>query len=312
MAMEAAMRECRWNAGSVPEGEKVPELAPGRRKTCVITGATSGLGFEVARQLAAAGMNLVGIGRSEDKCRRAESELRKESPGPDIRFVISDLSALGQVRAAAETVKAVLPEGRLDCLVHNAATVSNGYIGTEDGYELQFAVNYLSAFLLTRELFPYLSRPREARVITMCSGSHRRTRINWDDPMLRKRYGCLKAYKQSKLALVLFTVELNRRIAGRFPIRALGIEPGLVDTALGEKNTGGVVRLYWRRRRKKGLTPAEAAASVVRLAMAPAQDIPQDYWRLWGPTEPSPYARRVDSALRLWQLSEKLCGVEFL
>jgi NAD(P)-dependent dehydrogenase (short-subunit alcohol dehydrogenase family) len=257
-------------------------------------------------------MNVVGVGRSDDKCRRAEEELRKESPGPDVRFVISDLSALGNVRAAAEAVKAVLPGGRLDCLVHNAAAVSKWYIGTEDGYELQFTVNYLSAFLLTRELFPCLSRPKEARVITVCSGSHRRTRINWDDPMLRKSYGCLRAYKQSKLALVLFTIELNRRIAGRFPIRALGVEPGLVDTGLGEKNTGGLVRLYWRRRRKKGLPPAEAAASVVRLAVAPSQDIPQDYWRLWGPTEPSPYARRVDGALRLWQLSEKLCGVEFL
>jgi len=282
------------------------------RKTGVITGATSGLGFEAARQLAAGGMNVIGIGRSAEKCRLAEKAITSGSSGPSVRFVVADLSSLANVRAAAAAVKALLPGGRLDRLVHNAATVSNWYIGTEDGYELQFAVNYLAAFLLTRELFPCLIKPRESRVITVSSGSHRKTLINWKDPMFRKSYGCYKAYKQSKLALVLFTLELNRRVASRFPLQALGIEPGLVNTALGEKNTGGLVRAHWRFHRRKGLSPAEAAAFLVRLAADPAPMVAHDYWRLGRPVEPSPYARRIDVALRLWQLSEKMCGVEFL
>jgi NAD(P)-dependent dehydrogenase (short-subunit alcohol dehydrogenase family) len=282
------------------------------RNTAVITGATSGLGLETARQLAAAGLNVIGIGRSAEKCRLAEREVSAAASGPEVRFVVADLSSLANVRAAAAAVKPLLPGGRLDRLVHNAATVSNWYIGTEDGYELQFAVNYLAAFLLTRELFPCLARPEDARVITVSTGSHRRARIHWDDPMFRKSYGCLKAYKQSKLALVMFTLELNRRVAGRFTLRALGVEPGLVDTALGEKNTGGLVRAYWKRRRKKGLSPVEAAAFVVRLAAGPAPAAGQDYWRLGRPIEPSPYARRVDAALQLWQLTERMCGVEFL
>jgi hypothetical protein len=110
----------------------------------------------------------------------------------------------------------------------------------------------------------------------------------------------------------MFTLELNRRVAGRFTLRALGIEPGLVDTALGEKNTGGLVRAYWRRRRKKGLSPAEAAGFVVRLAAGPAPAAGQDYWRLDRPIEPSAYARRVDAALQLWQMTERMCGVDFL
>jgi NAD(P)-dependent dehydrogenase (short-subunit alcohol dehydrogenase family) len=281
-------------------------------RTAVVTGATSGIGFEIALQLAAGGMNVIGIGRSPEKCRLSEEAISSGSSGPGVRFVVADLSSLGNVRSAAATINALLPRGRLDRLIHNAATVSNWYIGTEDGYEQQFAVNYLAAFLLTRELFPCLARPEEARVIAVSSGSHRRTEINWEDPMFRKSYGCLKAYKQSKLALAVFTFELNRRVAGRFPVRAMGVEPGLVDTDLGEKHTGGLVRAYWRRRRKKGSSPAEAAASIVRSATDPAPMIARDYWRLGQPVEPSPYSRRIDVGLRLWQLSEKMCGVEFL
>jgi NAD(P)-dependent dehydrogenase (short-subunit alcohol dehydrogenase family) len=282
------------------------------RKACVITGATSGIGLETARQLAAAGMTVIGVGRSADKCRQAREDILSTCPGSDVRFTAADLSSLGNVRNMAAAVRSLLAGDRLDRLIHNAAAVSNSYIGTEDGYELQFTVNYLAAFLLTRELFPSLVRPAEARIVTISSGSHRGCRMNWEDPMLRKKYGCLKAYKRSKLALVLFTLELNRRVAARFPIRAIGIEPGLVDTGLGEKNAGGLVRAYWGKRRKKGLRPAEAAGSVVRVTLAPSEEVPGDYWRLDRPVEPSPYARRPDAALRLWQLSEKLCGTDFL
>lgn len=282
------------------------------RKIGVVTGATSGIGFEIARQLAAGGMDVIGIGRSAEKCRLAEKAVSSEPSGGGVQFVVADLSSLRNVRAAAAAVKALLPGGRLDRLIHNAATVNNWYIGTEDGYEQQFVVNYLSAFLLTRELFPCLARPEDARVIAVSSGSHRRTTIHWDDPMFRKAYGCLKAYKQSKLALVIFALELNRRVASRFPLRALGVEPGVVDTDLGEKNTRGLVRLYWKHRRKRGHSPAEAAAFIVRLAAGPSPVVARDYWRLDRPVEPSPYARRIDVALRLWQLSERMCGIEFL
>jgi len=290
----------------------MPDLALDRRKTCVITGATSGIGFEAARQLAAGGMNVVGVGRSAEKCRRAEEAIVSEFPDPEVRFIVSDLSTLGNVRNAAGAIRGGLQGGIIDRLIHNAATVSNWYIGTEDGYELQFVVNYLSAFLLTSELFPCLAKSDEARVIAVSSGSHRKTRMNWDDLMFRKRYGCLKAYKQSKLALVLFTMEMNRRAGGKHPVRALAVEPGLVDTDLGEKNTGGLVRMFWKYRRKKGISAAEAAASVVRLAAGEKSDADDVYWRLSNPVEPSDYAKREDAALRLWRASETLCGVGFL
>jgi NAD(P)-dependent dehydrogenase (short-subunit alcohol dehydrogenase family) len=283
-----------------------------RNKVCVMTGVTSGIGLEAAKQLAAGGMRVIGVGRTAEGCRRAEEEIRGSSHGVEVRVIAADLSSLGSVRGAAAAVREDLPDGRLDRLIHNAATVSDWYIGTVDGYELQFAVNYLAAFLLTHELFPALVRPEEARVITVSSGLHRRAEIRWEDPMFRGKYSGLKAYKQSKLALVLFTLELNRRVAHRFPVRAIGVEPGLVDAAIGEKNTGGLVAAHGTRKGTRGLDPADAAAAVVRLAADRAASIPADYWRLGRPSEPSSYARSVDAALRLWRLSERLCGIDFL
>jgi NAD(P)-dependent dehydrogenase (short-subunit alcohol dehydrogenase family) len=271
-------------------------------KTCVISGATTGIGLETAKQLAAGGMQVIGIGRGPGTCRRAEVELGRSNRHAEVRFMAVDFSALGNVRRAAAVIREELPGGRLDRLIHNAVALSSRYIGTEDGYELQFAVNYLAAFLLTRELLPCLVRPNDGRVIAVSSGSHRRAEIAWSDPMLRRRYSGLQAYRQSKLALVLFTRELNRRVTHRFPLRAIGVEPGLVDAAA----IGG------SRPAHRGLSPADAAASIVRLAAEPPSSIPAAYWRLGRPAEPSPYAQSAEAALRLWRLSEKLIGADFL
>jgi NAD(P)-dependent dehydrogenase (short-subunit alcohol dehydrogenase family) len=142
---------------------------------------------------------------------------------------------------------------------------------------------------MTHELFPALIRPEEARVIAVSSSSHRRTEMAWDDLMLRRRYSGRRAYRQSKLALVLFTMELNRRAANRFPLRAIGIELGPADE--GSAN--------------KGLSAADAAEAIVRLAAGPASSIMSDYWRLGRPIEPSPYPAPSRRRLR----PPKLCGV---
>ncbi len=270
-------------------------------QTCVISGATSGIGLETVKQLAAGGMRVIGLGRGPESCRRAEAEFGKSGRRAEVRFMAVDLSSLGNVRRAAAALREELPGGRLDRLIHNAVALSGRYIGTEDGYELQFAVNYLAAFLLTRELLPALVRPQDGRVIAVSSSSHRRAEISWDDPMLRRRYSGHKAYGQSKLALVLFTRELNRRVSRRFPLRAIGVEPGLVDASIGGA-----------RPKDRGLSPADAATSIVRLAVEPRSSITADYWRLGRPAEPSAFARSAEAALRLWRLSEKLTGADFL
>ncbi|MEJ2266417.1 MAG: SDR family NAD(P)-dependent oxidoreductase [Anaerolineales bacterium] len=192
-------------------------------KTMVVTGATSGIGLATGRALSEMGAFVIGVGRSAARCNQAREAilthhpsaritylLLTHHPSARITYLLADLSSQRQVRQLAAAIRDQVTSsgaGQLDVLINNAATVSNWYTATEDGYELQFAVNHLAPFLLTLELLPLLKKAPSARIITVSSGSHRNTRIHWQDVMLRRGYNTLRAYKQSKLANVLFTFE---------------------------------------------------------------------------------------------------------
>ncbi len=279
-------------------------------KTVVITGATSGIGFAAARELARMGAFVIGVGRDAGHCAQAAAAIRAACPQAQVSYLLTDLSSLKQVRQLAVDAKAILTDGRLDVLINNAAMVTNLRTVTEDGYETQFAVNHLAPFLLTHELLPALQAAPAARVLTVSSNSHRGARIRWADPMLRRGYNTLRAYRQSKVANVLFTVEFNRRYAESIGVRACAVDPGLVNTHIGSKGTWGLVRRVWDWRRKKGKTPEEGAATIVFLAANP-DVVGEDeiYWKDCRPIPPDPYALREDEAARLWALSEQLCGL---
>ena len=282
-------------------------------KTVLITGATSGIGLAAAHALARNGCRVIGVGRSVERCAEAAEAIRTGAPGVRVDYLVADLSSQRQIRALSAAVKERLTEEGvgLDVLVNNAGAVSAWYMTSEDGYEMQFAVNHLAPFLLTRELLPLLARSGSARVITTSSGSHYRTRMRWRDVMFRNGYNCLSVYKQSKLANLLFTHELNRRLGPEFGVRAYALDPGLVDTAIGEKGTTGIVKWFWRRRRRKGITPQKAAETIVHLATSAALEDPRaSYWKECRPMRPSRYSGREDAMQRLWELSERLCGFE--
>ncbi len=176
-------------------------------KTIVVTGATAGIGQATAHALALRGAHVIGVGRSPARCQALREAILAERPGARVSVAAADLASQRQIRQLAAEIRAIVAaagEAKIDALVNNAGTVSSWHKMTEDGYELQFAVNHLAAFLLTHELMPLLGKAPSARVVTVSSASHHGTRMHWPDVMYRKRYNCLAAYKQSKLANVLF------------------------------------------------------------------------------------------------------------
>ena len=283
-------------------------------KTYVVTGATSGIGLATAEALARAGAGVIGVGRSVERCREAEVHLRNLAHGAPIHYLTADLSVQSELRRLAEQITGQLAaDGKsgLDGLVNDAGTFTYWLTLTPDGIEMQWAVNYLAAFLLTNQLLPILKAAPMARVVTVSSDSHYGVRLDWDDPQLRRHYNCLRAYGNTKLAGVLFTLELSRRLGKGSRVHAFAVDPGLVKTDIGFKGTPALVRWVWKVRRSGG-TPAEVPARCITylLAEPSLQDSGEVYWKDCQPKRASREALDIASAERLWVLSEKLCGLD--
>ena len=285
-------------------------------KTVVVTGATSGIGLATALGLTQKGAYVIGVGRSKAKCSEAEALIKTANPQAAITFFQTDLASQKQIRALAAAITRKIWDERngvLDVLINNAGTFSSWFMTTDEGFELQLAVNHLAPFLLTHQLMPLLMAAPAGRVISVSSGSHYGTIMYWKDLQLRKHYNGLWAYKQSKLANVLFIAELDRRFSTtNSTLRAFAADPGLVNTEIGFKNTTGLACWVWQKRRRKGRRPEDAAATSIFLASNPAvQKADAIYWKDGKPTPPSRYVRKADARQRLWILSEKMCGIKY-
>jgi len=282
-------------------------------KTIVVTGATSGIGLAIAVELARQGTQVLGIGRSRERCEEAERLLRATNTDIAPRYFVADLSLPSQVRKAAEEIRGTLKSnGRewIDGLVNNAGTFTYWLTLTLEGFETQWAVNHLAPFLLTHELRPLLEAAPESRVVTVSSASHYSGRMNWEDIQLRRRYNGLRAYDQTKLANVLFTAELNRQLGEGSRLRAFAADPGLVKTDIGLKGTPGMVRWFWGIRRYRGVPPEVSAKGIVYLLGEPSlQSRPEIYWKQGIAKNPSRASQDMEAAQRLWAISEKMCGL---
>lgn len=283
------------------------------KKTYVVTGATSGIGLASAAALVRAGCDVIGVGRSADRCRQAEKALSGMNPAARVHYLAADLSQQSEVRRLAALIKDCLAadgKAALDGLVNNAGVYTYWLMLTPDGIEMQWAVNHLAGFLLTHELLPLLQAAPYARVVTVSSDSHHGARIRWDDPQLRRCYDGLAAYGTTKLANILFTVELNRRLGESCSVRAFAVDPGLVKTDIAMKGTPPLVSWAWRIRRSGGTGPEVPARCIQYLLMEPTiQHAPQQYWKNCRSARASRTALDGQSAARLWSLSERLCGM---
>jgi NAD(P)-dependent dehydrogenase (short-subunit alcohol dehydrogenase family) len=281
-------------------------------KRIIVTGATSGIGLALVEALAQRGAAVIGVGRSPERCARVEEQLIARHPESSITFFVADLSVQGEIRALAQRIRQTLRAGgagALDGLVNNAGTFAYWQTYTPEGFEMQWAVNHLAPFLLTRELLPLLVAAPAARVVTVSSGSHYRARLPWDDIQLRRRYRPLQAYSQTKLANILFTAELNRRLRPGSTVRAFAADPGLVRTEIGFKTNSPVARWAWALRRLQSKPPETAAEGIVYLLSEPSlQGATDIYWKASRPKAPDPYALNPNAARRLWELSERMCS----
>jgi NAD(P)-dependent dehydrogenase (short-subunit alcohol dehydrogenase family) len=278
--------------------------------TAVITGATSGIGYAAAKKLLEMGWRVLLVGRTEENCKKALVELRGLYPEGEMAFFFGDMMQQREVLRVAGEIRGYLGEhcgGCLQVFISNAGAVRAWYATTQEGYEQQFALNHLAGFLMTHELLGPLQKAG-GRLIITGSGSHKHCTIRWDDMMYqRRRYSCLGAYKQSKMCNMLFAAEFNRRFLSQ-GMRAYVVDPGLVKTDIGFKQTSGLVRLVWRMRQRGGITPEEAAMTYGFLC-TPSFEGTELYYK---DSKPAPYDRRADRAedgKRLFELSLKLCGI---
>ncbi|BBZ49706.1 oxidoreductase [Mycobacterium heidelbergense] len=289
-------------------------------KVCVITGASSGLGRESARALAAAGAHVVLAARDEDALAQTARWIAAEVPGSRTSTVRLDLTALASVRAAADAISDVAPT--IDVLMNNAGVMFTPFGRTRDGFEIQVGTNHFGHFELTRLLVPQLAAAGGARIVTLSSGGHLMGDVDFDDPNWESReYDKFVAYGASKTANILHAKEADRRLR-ELGIRAFAVHPGTVATALARYMSRSdfselrklvVDNSAARGKRSDGFldftTPEQGAATQVWAAVSPElRDKGALYLEDCGVSDAvAPYARDERRAADWWALSEKLC-----
>jgi NAD(P)-dependent dehydrogenase (short-subunit alcohol dehydrogenase family) len=286
-------------------------------RTAVVTGANSGLGLITTRELARAGASVVLACRNTDKGASAAREIKDAVPNAAVEVEALDLGSLASVRSFAERFRDL--HGELDLLINNAGVMAPPRSVTADGFELQFGTNHLGHFALTALLIGAMEGRQDARVVTLSSGAHKFGRIDFDDLQRERRYNRWRAYGQSKLANLLFALELDRRLrAAGSQISSLGAHPGYAATNLQSAAVPALDRVVMvvtnrvlAQSADMGALPTLYAATFPGLeggtyvgpdGIAEQRGYPQ-------PVSPNKAARDEEVARRLWSVSEELTKI---
>jgi NAD(P)-dependent dehydrogenase (short-subunit alcohol dehydrogenase family) len=274
-------------------------------KTIVATGATSGIGEAAVLVLAGLGARIVFVARDEARAQATMRKLEAKAPGLGHRLHLADLSSMAETRKVGAAIAASEP--RVDALINNAGALFSDRRLTPEGLELTFALNHMAYFVLTEALRETLLASAPARIVSTSSAAHQGVSLDFDDLQNAKGYFGYRVYGRSKLANILFTRELARRLTGT-GVTANCLHPGAVATRFGESSRGAVgllipfVRLFF-------ISPEKGAETIVYLASSPeVADTTGGYFVKRKLTEPSAAARDDAAAKRLWIESEKLAS----
>jgi len=275
-------------------------------KVCIITGANSGIGLETALGLARKGAILGLICRDPVRSSAAVEHIRRETGNTRVSLHLADLRSQQQVRLAAKSCLESYPE--IHVLINNAGLVARERAMTEDGLETVWAVNYLSCFMLTRLMLERLKASAPARIINMASEAYMMGRLDFTDiDSAYGRYRSFQAYGNAKLAVILFTRELARRLEGT-KVTANCLHPGIIASRFGSnlrlaQKSVAIIMLPWVR------SPRTGAATSIYLACSPeVEGVTGKYFKRCKPSRIARKARDDAQAARLWQLSERLIG----
>ncbi|MCV7285196.1 SDR family NAD(P)-dependent oxidoreductase [Mycolicibacterium wolinskyi] len=302
--------DTKWTEADVPD-------QTGR--IAIVTGSNTGLGYETARALAAKGAHVVIAVRNLDKGREAVDRMRVAAPKADLKLQALDVGSLDSVRTAADELRSAYP--RIDLLINNAGVMYPPKQTTVDGFELQFGTNHLGPFTLTGLLLDHLLPVEGSRVVAVASIAHRiQAKIHFDDLQWERGYNRVAAYGQSKLSNLLFTYELQRRLAAAGkPTIAVAAHPGISNTELMRHIPGSTLPGFNQLAGLVTNSPAMGALATLRAATEPGVRGGQ-YYGPDGFRELRGYPKLVNSSSqshdsdlqrRLWSVSEELTGVTY-
>jgi NAD(P)-dependent dehydrogenase (short-subunit alcohol dehydrogenase family) len=276
-------------------------------KSVLVTGGTGGIGMATAAALAALGARVGITGRDQARAAAAAAGIRAATGNPAVDVFTADMSVQAEVRRLAAQVADTYP--RLDVLVNNVGGFWAHRHVTADGLERTFALNHLASFLLTNLLLDRLTASAPARIVTVSSGAQARGRIDVDDLQGEQNYSGQRAYSQSKLANVMFTYELARRLEGT-GVTATVLHPGVVRTSFGAEDQAAHFGFVIRAARPFMKTPAQGAVTPVYLASSPqVEGVTGQYFANRKPKTSAYADRDTAAAARLWQASSDLVGL---
>ncbi len=286
---------------------------PVEKKIGVITGATSGIGWEVAHQLCTKNFDLIVVGRSKEKGKALEKSIKATAPNCDFKYFLADMSDMESVKAVVEEIKAATT--KIDVLINNAGGVFSDFALTDLGVEKTLANNHLSYYVFTHGLLELLKESNDGRLLIVSSGSHYKVGMNFETFTTKKRYNIMRAYAQSKLANLMFGYQLVKRLKNT-NISTFLIHPGFVKTPIGNKSKHWFHRFAWRVfsffNQRKQIMPDESAKTYVYLATEKECRAHNGLYFHQGIIQKSSkLSYNEEYQKRLWKWTEEVTGVVY-